>query len=245
MKNFLFIPTVILLASLFNCGSNESTTNTTDEEDLLVVPDEVVSGLCMWKEVTIRDTPSEKGKFITTVYRGERFTVTGDSAIENVNDKVRQYHRVKLSDGTEGWMRTDFLAIDGVPATFLELTNIFKRPDDVTQTLKTFDVLEFVAIKSMSESGWCEVKGQPFGQEWFSTGWVKCESLSREKNDIRYSLVYTKAMENKDSLKRETELANLIKMEGFKESPFYGQIFDIDSFVVHADDEYSEYDSLN
>jgi hypothetical protein len=239
MKNFLFVANLMLLVTLFNCGSK---TQATTENDLLVVPDEVVSGLCLWKEVAIRETPSEKGKFITTVYRGETFTLTGDTASESVNDKDRQYHQVKLSDRTEGWMRTEFLAINGVPATFVTTSNIFKRPNEMTETLKVFDMLDFVAIMSTTGSDWCEVKGKPVGQKWFSVGWVKCQDLSRKEEDIRYSMLYIKAMENDDSVKREAEITNLLSMDGFKESPFYTALSLGDSFGLHANEEY---DSLN
>src|SRR5687767_4811978 len=61
--------------------------------------------VCIWKEISIKESPEEKGKYKTTIYLGEKISFTGDTATDLSTEKKNKYVKVKLIDNTEGWVR--------------------------------------------------------------------------------------------------------------------------------------------
>lgn len=59
--------------------------------------------VCIWEKVIIRETPEDKGKYVTTVNLAEKLSLTGESKIDESTAKKREYVKVKLMDGKEGW----------------------------------------------------------------------------------------------------------------------------------------------
>jgi hypothetical protein len=205
MKNLLLIINLFLLALMTSCDSKSKKTVVNDLDD-----DSKLLGICIWKEVSIKDMPSEKGKYLSTIYLGERFEVLEDTASELVKDRRYKYSKVKLTDGTEGWTLSQFVALNGIPAAFLKETTTYKRPDLMTATKKNFHTIDFVALINQTDDGWAEVIGKRVGDSWFTSGWVRNENLSYKKEDVRVSVLYTKAMEIKDLSSRTTELQTIL-----------------------------------
>jgi hypothetical protein len=231
MKNYFSLLCALALITLLSCGSKDGNDiETADLNDNAGVSEEDASSpstpqaLCIWKEVSIRETPSEKGKYRTTVYLGEKLHVMPDTASETVNDKIYNYQLVKLGDGTQGWIRKEFIAINAVPAAFLHDAMIYKRPDLMTSSKKNYTAMDFVAVKNTNKDGWTEVIGKRSGDTWFTTGWVKNENLTMDQKDVMFSVLYLKAMDITDEVKRSEEVQNILMTSDLTESVFYTRI---------------------
>src|SRR5690606_19330513 len=174
------------------------------------------------KEIGVRETPQEKGKYITSIYLGEKVTAMGDTASEVVGTRKYLYERIRLIDGKEGWVRSDFVAVDAVPAAMLKEATIYKRPDIMTSSGKSFNQMDFVAVRNGSSSGeWSEVIGKRMGDTWFTSGWVRSENLTTQPTDVAFSVFYVKAMELDDEDKRDEAIQQLLRNTDLSSSSFY------------------------
>ncbi len=181
-----------------------------------------IPAVCIWKEIGVRETPQEKGKYITSIYLGEKVTAMGDTASEVVGTRKYLYERIRLIDGKEGWVRSDFVAVDAVPAAMLKEATIYKRPDIMTSSGKSFNQMDFVAVRNGSSSGeWSEVIGKRMGDTWFTSGWVRSENLTTQPTDVAFSVFYVKAMELDDEDKRDEAIQQLLRNTDLSSSSFY------------------------
>lgn len=238
MKNLYQFLIPVVLFSVCACGSKVDTSSADEpESDQAVSASVEEPAVCIWKEVGIRSTPQEKGKYVTTMYLGEKATALGDTASELVGNRRYQYVRVRLIDQTEGWIRSDFIAVGATPAALLKETTIYKRPDLMTSTEKTFAQMDFVAIRESLE-GWVEVIGKRKDDSWFSSGWIKGENVTTQPTDVAFSVFYTKAMMIEDPEKQREEISKLLKNTDLASSTFYPIV----TSQYSGDDEYEEYD---
>lgn len=222
MKNVLYF-NLLILVSVFSCKP-DSEKSTSTLEFAAADNSGSTTGLCIWKEISVKDTPSEKGKFLTSVLLGEKFEVLQDTASENVNGKVYKYQNIKLVDGTVGWIRKEFIAVNAIPAVFTKTAVVYKRPDLMASSKKTFAALDFVAVKDLKNSDWVEVIGKRNGDTWFTSGWVKNEHLTRSEKDVMFAVLYARAMETADATARENELNNLLSNADLQGSMFYATV---------------------
>ncbi len=223
MKN-LHLPlfsALVFIAAACSSKVDQSTADTSDPVEEPAVVKQEKPAVCIWKAVGVRETPEDKGKYLTTIYLGEKVTALGDTASELVGNRRYQYLKLRLIDDTEGWVRSDFVAVDATPGAMLKEATIYKRPDMMTSTEKSFNQMDFVAISNSSGDGWAEVIGKRLGDAWFSSGWVKSENLTTQPTDVAFSVFYTKAMEIEDEAERHAEIAELLQNTDLSSSTFY------------------------
>lgn len=245
MKPFFSLIACLVLFLVLSCQRTE---NVSDVSSAVVADSSepassVPTAICIWKEVSIRETPSEKGKYITTVYLGEKFEALPDTASEKSKDRIVKFNRIKLGDGTEGWVRAEFIAVNAVPAAFLNDATIYKRPDLMTSSKKNFYAMDFVAVQSKNQNGWAEVKGKRSGDTWFTTGWVKSENLTLDMKDVTLSVLYLKAMSIEDESNRMEEIRTLLMNSDLMASVFYSRVSGIYNTRGMEAEDYSEEDT--
>lgn len=221
MKAILYTFVILAVAACSSSTSDSTSQTTPDPKVDSVTKSHLPSGLCIWKEVSVRETPSEKGKYVTSVSLGENFEVTSDTASERVNGKRSVYHLIKLSDGTTGWIRKDFIAVNAKAGAFTKDAVLYKRPDLMTATKKSFNYLDYVAIRESNDEGWSEVIGKRKGDTWFSTGWVRTETLTSLDVDVHFSALYNVIMEIPGESDRQKELDKLFLSDMLAESVFH------------------------
>ena len=193
----------ILIITTSHCGSRESKTQGPDSTTVAVdLPFDTLVTFCNWTELGLRATPSEKGKYVTTVYLGEHLTLSGDTASEVNQGKKILFHKVALLDGTIGWLRDEFVASNAVPAVVVQETPIYKRPEETTMSYNTFHILDVVALKP-SMGNWVEANGKPSDKTWFQLGYAHLENFSLAKRDVDFALLYRRAMETTDAAKQQ------------------------------------------
>lgn len=90
-----------LIILFFACSTTEE--KSTDVEETVGEATEVEekTAVCIWDKVAVRETPSSKGKWKTSLSVGEVLTSLGEEAIDTLA-KNRKYTKVRLGDGTEG-----------------------------------------------------------------------------------------------------------------------------------------------
>jgi hypothetical protein len=166
--------------------------------------------IVIWNEVGVRATPEEKGKYVTSVYLGELLQLPGDTASEVSGSKLNHYHKVVLSDGKSGWVRDEFIAVDVYPAAVIKESPIYKRPDLVAISDKVLMPMDF-AVAKKSSGEWTEVKAKKAGDKWYTSGYVKTNTLSFAPIDVQFVTLRRRvAEETKADLKQilETQLAD-------------------------------------
>ena len=221
-----FMAFVLMISiALTSCKTSPATSESasTDSTGVQSQPPALVT-ICMLPEVGVRDTQGESGKYLTTLYLSESVTLTADSAIVETAGKSYNYYKVQLQDGKQGWVRADFIAKNVAPAVFTGVTAINKRPDLASATDKNFSAMDFVATRPAKDN-WIEVTGIPFGEKWFTKGYVHADNLSYDPIDISFAALYKRATGMKDLAKSRTMMDQLSANKDLQASRFYTQIF--------------------
>lgn len=224
---------------VFACGnSNESSTSndeTTANSSMSEDDDESEDGddeseasstqygICLWKELSLKDGAGADAKWKTTIYLGEKMDYSGNSETITEKGKEVTYHEVSLIDDTKGWVRADFVSLNAQRAALKTQSKVYKRPDILTATEKELDEMDFVAV--LKEKGdWVQIKCKRPSDKWFVSGYVKKSNLSFEETDVAVSLLYQKAQASKNEDDKAKALEQILDNQDLKTSGFYGKI---------------------
>lgn len=186
---------------------------------------EGASAICLWKELSLRQEAGAEGKWMTTILLGEKMDYTGESETLTEKEKEITYHQMVLGDGTKGWVRSEFVALDALRGAFVESSKIYKRPDILTGTDTEFDEMDFVAILSERDD-WYEIKSKRPTDKWFVSGYVKKEKVSIKDVDVAFSILYQKAINQSDETKKEEALKALSEESDLSTSVFSSKLKD-------------------
>ena len=185
----IFTLTSSILITIASCGggsSTETTTSTADAEEF-EAPDEDAAA-CIWDNVAVRETPTEKGKYLTAISIGEMVTF-----VEDEKDTADKFIKVRLNDGKEGWARKDFVLPRTTSFVFINDADVYNRPDALTKTDKKFSKYDIIAVIS-TKGDFAEVKGKRSEGKWIETAWVKMSNLTQQKIDIASAKFIKKAL---------------------------------------------------
>jgi hypothetical protein len=182
--------------------------------------------VCLWNELGVRETASEKGKYMTSIYLGERLQMTGDSATETSGSKTNMFYKVTLSDGKSGWVNSTFLAKDVVPAAVVTETSLYKRPDAATVTDVKLYAVEYV-VAWPAGNGWAKVKTKRTGDKWFVEGYVQEKSLLYDRAEVDFAALSKRANET-DKAAIKDVLMSQLQEPGFTETRMYMIYFGVD-----------------
>ena len=223
MKFLKLASLTVILSFAVACGSGSEQANSdassTDRTPEVAEP-EVTSttAICIWDQVSVRDTPDAKGKWLTSISVGEQLEYLGEDASDAQDDK-KTYTKVKLTDGTEGWSRKDFIIPDGQVAVFLENNTIYRRPDLLTKTDDEFSQMDIIAITA-TQDDWVEVTGKREEGTWISTGWVKGNKLSKDATDVAVAKFGRAALNEEDGDKQKEALKDILDNSDLSSSKF-------------------------
>lgn len=216
MTHFIKSITGIALGALLfmsSCGSKE--------ENGKEAVAEKSSAVCIWDKTPLIDKPSHKeGKWQSSISLGEKLTYLDESKEDNSGTKPHTYHKVKLLDGKEGWVQSDYIALQATVATIINKSDIYSRPDLSTLTKKSFEPMDIIAIKS-TQGDWTEVVGKRRKGTWIDAGWIKNKGTSAEEKDVAVAVYVSRALV-KTNVKDVVEELNKIK----ESSDLNGSAFD-------------------
>lgn len=213
---------IVIGIFLFSCGSQQGTSETPREEisasEEEKISEEAISAVCIWDKIAVREEPSAEGKWLTSISLGESLESLG-TVRKDSGDQNREYLKVRLADGTEGWSIADFIVSDAKVAVFLEDNAIYKRPDLLTKTENNFSQMDIVAVKS-SEGEWLEVVGKRRDGKWIESGWVKEGRISTDPIDVAVAKFTSAALEKESKEEQIAAIEEILANVDFKASSF-------------------------
>ena len=218
---------ILVVASIsiimFSCGSGSEQSSADAAETTSTEPAEpevvATKAVCIWDEVSVRATADAKGKWLTSISKGEVLEYLGEDA-PDAQDAKKTYSKIKLTDGTEGWSRKDFIIPDGEVAVFLESNTIYRRPDLLTVTEDEFSQMDIVAVTT-TQNDWVEVTGKRKEGTWISTGWVKGNKLSKDAVDVAVAKFGRLALTEEDPVKQVEKLKEILDNSDLRTSKFF------------------------
>jgi hypothetical protein len=109
------------------------------------------------------------------------------------DEKGKQFLKVKLLDGKEGWIMADYVVIGAIPAVIIEKSAIYSRPDLSTISKKSFEEMDIVAIFSKKDE-WIEIAGKRAKVKGIEKGWIKDKGYSEGSTDIAAAVFINRAL---------------------------------------------------
>lgn len=217
MKNYFYILSCAILAfGIISCSVNENkekTEQTTAQEEA----SKNIDAVSIWDGISVREEPSSDGKWVSSISLGEKVLLTGKTAIDS-SEENREYVEIILGDEKQGWVVSDFI-VEGTAVAVISEAQIFKRPDLLTKTDKSFTSMDVLALLNTKDE-WVEVKGKKQGDKWFSSGWVKRTDLSDNEIDIAVAVYAQKALAIEDEEERTEAIQEILENESFTSSQF-------------------------
>ena len=220
VKGITLICTVLFLSLGCNSkqekkGGSSDRSNTFEvvDSDGTNLSDENSTAICLWPKVGLRDKPGRKdAKYLTTIYFGETVAFLGEK--EKAGDD-KEYLKVKLSDGSEGWVYEHLFAVGGELAIIDTGTELYKRPDIMTFEGKKLEPMDMVVLfENEEKEGWYEVTSMKREKK----GWIQGDiDAIQDEIDVKLGILYWRAMEESAEKKFEL-LENILANPNFKKS---------------------------
>lgn len=214
---FVFLFTPILIS----CGdSSQEKDSDLDSEpsDQQSIPE---LAYCLWDGISLRQEPNANAKYLTAVSMGEKLKYLDSVAIDKNSEKKYEYCQVELSDGSKGWVRSEFIVRNASLGAITNETQIYSRPDLLTDTKKSFKKMDLVAIYE-NQNGFSKVKGIIHGGSWYTEGWIKNENINKKEANIIVSKLFYKAISSKTNKERYEQIDNILNnVSSIEESIFY------------------------
>jgi hypothetical protein len=191
MKTKLYFTLIFLTAAavMISCkgkkgaeGEEETAGKTTDSIPAVNVYDYSAYGLPV-----LEDYYDAKSR-LTFLRVGESVISLGTRETDTISKK--DYSRIRLSDGTTGWARSDYIIENAVAGAIIEPTPVYERPDILTKSSrKEYDGLDVVAVVDEKDD-WYNVTGR----NNLNKGWVMKESVSISKEDVAMTILARKEL---------------------------------------------------
>jgi len=232
LMNYLKLILFISIVSVFACGSDASKEG--DENDSTAVLDELKNApadetaICLWSSLTLKETPSAKGKYKSSIYLGEKTIFLKETAVDSSDKKnPREYIKIKLTDGSQGWVQSNMMAVGAKAYALKEKTKLYKRPDILSAGKDEFDKMQFiVSIEGQGE--WVKVKGKKRTDKWFKEGWIKLDRLSETEADVTVAILVERALSKETNDKKLEALNEITTNSDLSSSSF---ISDVQSLI--------------
>jgi hypothetical protein len=215
MKKILYTLIVILIVCQFSgCRGKKSDSGSLGSSDSAQV-----YAVCVWDNVSLKETPAESGKWLASLSLGEKCYYLDDKKEDNTGKKPVTYFKVQLMDKKEGWVRSEFIVLNSRPATLVRDAEIYSRPDLLTKTSKVFGTMDIVAIKSV-QNDFIEVVGKRKEGKWIESGWIKSSNVTENDIDIAVAKFGSKALAITNLELRNKAINEIVNNSDFKNSVF-------------------------
>lgn len=223
LKSVLIIYFLLLLGHGCNPKSDKndkSVTNTSESEELEASETfkEEANAICLWPKVGLRDNPGRKdAKYLTTIFFGEKVEFLNE---RQVADDDKEYIKIKLSDGNEGWVYEHLFAIGGKLGIIDGQKELYKRPDIMTYVGEKLEPMDMVVVFDEEQEGWHEVVSLKKEKK----GWVQGEmNIILNELEVKLGILYWRAMEESEEKKFEL-LEIILDNPNFKKSKLIEQV---------------------
>ncbi|MEJ2543603.1 MAG: SH3 domain-containing protein [Calditrichaceae bacterium] len=214
----IFLCLVLSFAVLSSCQKAQEEQSAQQEAAPVVEEVKEIPAVCIWEDASIRADASFKAKWLSKMALGEKVIWLGKEKVDSTDDN-RKFYKVRLSDGTEGWVWEHAIATDAKPAIAYKEAPIYRRPDLLTVTDVVLDTMEMVAIVG-SDGDWIEVVGHKSEKK----GWIQSKLVSIKDIDVAVGLLASKALNEKNKDLKKQKLEAIIDNPAFSASIFIEDI---------------------
>ena len=216
MKGTLIVLLCLIVSVAFFSSCQKTQERQVAEQEPAPVVEEVkeIPAVCIWDDASVRTDASFKAKWISNMALGEKVIWLGTEKVDST-DKNRKFLKIRLSDGSEGWVWESAIATNAKPAVTYKEAPIYRRPDLLTVTDKVFNVMDMVAVVG-SDGDWIEVVGEKSEKK----GWIQSNLVSTEEIDVAVGLLAGKALSEKDETKKKEKLQAIVDNPAFSASIF-------------------------
>jgi hypothetical protein len=169
----------------------------------------VADRLAFWSGPTQKD--GFTGYYIKS---GEVVTWLGVSE-QDKDDQNREFLKVRLSDGTEGWALAAYIVPEAKAAAVTEETTVYKQNNLISRTDADLQPMDIVAVIEEQED-WVRVaKG---GRS--NVSWIKPGALTFAEVDVAVAYHAGQAHKIEGAAQRKERLEVLLEEEAFQDSIF-------------------------
>jgi hypothetical protein len=219
MKRTLYLSfSILAICLLVSCKGRKKDVAITTDSTGKVVETEVFA-VCIWDKISLRDAPSDKGKYLTSLNIGEKCTYLDQTQEDKSGKKPVTYIKIQLQNKQEGWVSSDYVILKSRPAAIIKEADVYSRPDLLTKAGKTYSTMDIVAVKS-EQGEFIEVAGKRKNGKWIETGWIKASNVTYNDIDIATAKYGSKAIAIEDKQKREAAINEIINNSDLSSSVF-------------------------
>jgi hypothetical protein len=247
LKSILFILMISFFS--FGCGSGSSGGGDDNDSTLSEVKNAPAdeTAICLWSSLSLRENPNTKGKYKSTIYMGEKAIFLKETETDSSNGKNKvEYIKIKLTDGSQGWVQSNMMAVGAKSYALKEKTKLYKRPDILSAGKDEFDKMQFV-VTTEDQGDWVKIKGKKRIDKWFKEGWIKKDRLSDVESDVTVAILVERAMLKETNDKKIEALNEIIANTDLSSSSFISDVqalidgFNSSTEVPGTNNELEEY----
>jgi len=188
--------------------------------------------VCIWDNISLKESPGKDGKWLASLSLGEKCLYLNSDKEETNGEKKTRYLKIRLQDGKEGWVQSDFIVLDGKPGVILQDAVVYSRPDLLTKTEKSFSKMDIIGVKG-EQNDFIEVTGKRKSGKWIENGWIKASNISYSEVDIAVAKYAAKALATTDKEKRDAAIKEIVENKDFQASAFTAGLRDL---LIPAED---------
>ena len=90
-KLFIYFSLLLLATVAVSCGDksgskDQKSNGDTEEENGLGPPGDIA--ICMWEELSVKEAPEGKGKFLTTIFLGEIVRFLNETKVDESSERL-------------------------------------------------------------------------------------------------------------------------------------------------------------
>ncbi|MEL6672658.1 MAG: hypothetical protein AAFR61_10725 [Bacteroidota bacterium] len=234
-RNFLVcLAGILFSALLLSCG-DKTVANSTDTPAIVVEDDTTAESIprnkvaiCVYPVAGLRKSPGQKNYnenkeylYITPIDYGEMVEILGEyDTLKDENNRV--YMKVRLQDGSEGWVYEYLFEKNGRRAVMIKEAEIYRRPDLMTLRDARFQPGEII-IALEEKDNWLHVSGRKKEKK----GWIRIEpNMSFALQDIRAAHSLFLAKEESRASDKAEKLQAILENGDFDGSPILDLVKD-------------------
>ncbi len=161
------------------------------------------NGVCV-VPASIRAEANQTSKWLSSLSVGETVILASGPKKDPKDPKI-EYVKVKLSDGTEGFVSTWCLVQGAYVAVVHRTVKIYKRPDLLADSNSAFEMLNIVAVDE-EKGTWIRATGE----NRTKAGWIERVATRKAKEDIVTAVLLNKALHGKEKTMTHEEMEKIV-----------------------------------
>ena len=172
-------------------------------------------GINLWAKNSIYDLPQkvEGRKWLKSISFGRRMEIIGDTTVSK-----KQSYKVKLSEGSVGWINAYTIAKNAKIAIVTGTPKVYTDPDPLALSENNLSVGDLIAVYDEKVDKYYEF----VTKKKESKGYIKGEtSISFEEIDLEAGIVFAQSLAPEAKEDQMKKLEAFIENEEYKSSVFY------------------------